>query len=44
MGGDRGPEAELPGVSGDDPLEARDADGVGAGEQLGAPLAPVIAT
>ena len=38
------PEAELPGVCGDDPLEAGDADGVGAGEQLGAALSPVIAT
>ena len=41
---DKEPEAELPGVCGDDPLEAGDTDGVGAGEQLGAALTPVIAT
>ena len=40
----RAPEAELPGVRGDDPLEAGDADCVGAGEQLGAVLGPVITT
>ena len=41
---DKEPEAELPGICGDDPLEAGYADGVGAGEQLGAALPPVIAT
>ena len=41
---DKEPEAELPGICGDDPLEAGYADGVGAGEQLGAALTPVIAT
>ena len=38
------PEAKLPGVCGDDPLETGDADCVGAGEQLGAALGPVITT
>ena len=39
----RAPEAELPGVRGDDPLEAGDADGVGAGEQLGTMFSAIVA-
>ena len=38
------PEAELPGVGGDDSFEAGDADCVGAGEQLRAALGPIITT
>ena len=44
-GGDGGglPEAELPRLGGHDPGEAAEADRVGAGQQLGPVLRPVIA-
>ena len=37
------PEAELPRLGGHDPGEAAEADRVGAGQQLGPVLGPVIA-